>query len=229
VRSNFALYACLAIAATLQRVAHAEEPTVKLEPAATSRIEEMRESERDAFLEAPPPAPHRKGFVLDASAGALFFVGGMGKVATPGPQFRFIFGYEPFAWLLAFARAELAFSTTGNLEEPPFRRAFPIYGGGAGLRATVHITPRVAGFVEGSVGVIKCDIATNALLNLGLPEAERLRPDGLARLGIEWYQLDRHMALGLAGGVRLATGFARLGQSDTPTLAETQATVRYTF
>jgi hypothetical protein len=186
--------------------------------------------EPETFAEAPPMEARTKGFVLDATAGALFFLGQMGKVATPAPHFRAMFGYEPFRWMLLFARGELAFSTTGNLEEPPFKRAFPIFGFGAGLRATAHITERVAVFAEASIGVLKCDIATRALSNLGLPDAEKLRPDALARLGVEWYQLDRHFAIGLAAGARVATGFSRLGpKADTPLLGEAQATLRYTF
>lgn len=221
-----AMLTFLAIAAP-SRAQDAQEASVNLE----RRTEPSTEIDRAAALaEAPPPEPHRKGFVLDAHAGALFFAGEMGKVATPAPHFRVVFGYEPWKWLLVFVRGELAFSTTGNLEDPPFQRAFPIFGLGSGLRATVHATERVAFFGELSVGALRADIATQALVNLGLPDAEKFAPDGLARVGVEWYQLDRHFALGVAGGARLATGFARLGQrADTPLLAETQLTLRYTF
>jgi hypothetical protein len=211
----------------LQASAPALSPgDVKLEGTATSSADR----ERDIPVDAPPPEPHRKGFVLDASAGALFFAGQMGKVATPAPHFRVLFGYEPFKWLLVFGRGEMAFSTTANAEDPPYTRAFPLFGFGAGLRATGHLTERVAVYGEGSLGFLKCDIATRALVNLGLPDAEKLKPDVGGRVGIEWYQLDRHYALGIAGGVRLATGLSRLGpKNDTPLLAETQLTLRYTF
>jgi hypothetical protein len=211
-------------------IARADAPASPESPSKVDLEHPVDTKEVDALAEAPPPEPHRKGVVLDANAGALFFVGGMGKVATPAMHFRVILGYELLKWLMLFGRGELGFSTTGNLEEPPFRRAFPLVGFGAGVRATLHFTDRVAGFLEGSLGALTCNTPTNALRNLGLTDAEKLRPDALGRIGIEWYQLDRHFALGVAGGIRLATGFARSGQrADTPLLAETQLTLRYTF
>ena len=47
---------------------------------------------------------------------------------------------------------------------------------------------------------------------------------------MEWYQIDRHMALGLAGGLRDATGFAKtIGAADTGLMADASAAIRYTF
>jgi hypothetical protein len=228
VAARILVFSTVCLRASFAR-AQAPAPTINLDGTATT-AGDRTEDRREAVVEAPPPEPHRKGFVLDASGGALFFLGQMRKVATPAPQIRVLFGYEPFAWLLVFARGELAFSTTSNIEAPPFTRAFALFGFGAGLRATAHVSERVAFYGEASVGALKCDIATRALLNLGLPDAEKLKPDALGRIGVEWYQLDRHFALGAALGARLATGFARLGvKGDTPLLAETSLTLRYTF
>ncbi len=180
--------------------------------------------------EAPPMAPRHKGVVLDANAGALFFLGQAGKVATPAPHFRIMLGYELFNWLMLFGEGELAFSTTARAEDQPYTRAFPIFGFGGGARGTVHLTPRVALFAEASLGFLQADIAHGALANLGLANAEKLGFFIGGRGGFEWYQLDRHFALGLGSGVRLATGFSRQGgSSDTPLLLETQASLRYTF
>ncbi len=77
---------------------------------------------------------------------------------------------------------------------------------------------------------MKADVPKGALANLGYKNAENLGVAFGGRLGLEWYQVDRHMALGISAGVRDATGFARtFGGSDTGLMADASATIRYTF
>ena len=48
--------------------------------------------------------------------------------------------------------------------------------------------------------------------------------------GLEWYQRDRHFALGVTSGLRDATGFKqRGGASDMPLAFDTGASLRYAF
>jgi hypothetical protein len=49
------------------------------------------------------------------------------------------------------------------------------------------------------------------------------------RIGVEWYQLDRHLALSLEGGGRDATGFAKVAASDTALMWDAAVGIRYTF
>ena len=60
--------------------------------------------------------------------------------------------------------------------------------------------------------------------------AESLQPAFGTRLGLEWYQLDRHLALSLQAGVRYANGFSKfLASADIPMLWDAAGCLRYTF
>ena len=176
------------------------------------------------------PAPHKKGLVLDSTLGALGFAGQFRKVAPPGPWLHTQLGYEIFRWLMVFGEGELSFTDTSNAQDQTKNRAFPIFGFGGGVRVTVHVTERVGIFLQGHGGFLKADVTKNALGLLGYKDAESLGLYYGGRLGVEWYQLDRHLALGLTGGSRLAQGFKSTGpKSDTPLLWEGGGSIRYTF
>jgi len=131
---------------------------------------------------------------------------------------------------MVFGEGELAFTDTSKSQDPPKTRAFPIFGFGGGARFTARFTERVGAYLQGSVGAMKADIRTNALGIIGFKDAESLGIYFAGHLGVEWYQLDRHFALGLTGGLRDATGFKqRGGASDTPLCFDAGASIRYAF
>jgi len=68
-----------------------------------------------------------------------------------------------------------------------------------------------------------------ALGILGFHNAESLGATFGGRVGVEWYQVDRHMALGLGVGVRDLLGFKETIGSDTPLALDATAALRYTF
>lgn len=181
--------------------------------------------------EAPPPPPYKKTLVLDSAIGAMGFFGEFGKVAPPGPYFRTQLGYEVLKWLMLFGEGELAFTDTSVREAPPRTRAFAIYGGGGGARFTVRFGERIGVYAQASVGMMQADVGKNALGNLGFRDAESFDTYLAGRLGFEWYQLDRHFALGLTVAARLAQGFGitRVGTSDTPLLGDAAVSLRYAF
>ncbi len=180
--------------------------------------------------EAPPPPPYKKTLVLDSSIGAIAFLGQFGKIAPPGPWMHVQLGYELLKWLMLYGEGELAFTDTGNLQRPPNIRAFPLFGFGGGARFTLRFTDRVGAYLQGGVGAMKADIASNALGVLGFRDAESLGLYLGSRLGVEYYQLDRHLAIGLNVGARLAQGFERIGAStDTPAALDGGASLRYAF
>ena len=76
---------------------------------------------------------------------------------------------------------------------------------------------------------MKADVATNAFKILGFEDAESLGLYFGGRLGVEWYQIDRHLALGLNGGVRNPTNFKKTIGSDLPLLWDAGVALRYTF
>jgi hypothetical protein len=184
----------------------------------------------EAPLEAPPPPPRHKGLVAEASLGALGFMGQFRHVAPTAPWYHAQLGYEFTRWLMLFGEGELAFTSTGEAQDESHSYSFPIFGFGGGVRVTVHPTERVAIYAQGSIDAMKADVPTGALVVVGFGNAESLQPAFAGRLGVEWYQLDRHMALGLAVGFRDATGFAMVGgASDAGLMADASAVIRYTF
>lgn len=180
-------------------------------------------------VEAPPPPPYQKAVVIDSSLGALVFLGRFGETAPPAPWIRTQVGYEIFRWLMVFGEGELGFTDTSGTQAPPRTRAFPLFGFGGGARFTVRFTERLGAYLQGSVGALKADIRRRALEIIGYRDAEDLGITFGARLGLEWYQLNRHFALGANAGLRNATGFARVGSSDTPLAFDAGASIRYAF
>ncbi|HEY1691906.1 MAG TPA: hypothetical protein VGG39_07075 [Polyangiaceae bacterium] len=231
--------AALALAAFLlvPAMARAQEPV--LAPDAHIDIStappEGKTGETDTTLptpppEAPPPRPHKKGLVLEATAGSLGFIGQFRHVAPPGFWMHMQLGYEVWNWLMVFGEGEMAFTDTGIAEDESHAMAFPIYGFGGGLRATIHPTERFAFFLQGEGGALSAYVPHDSLTILGFRNAESLSGSVGGRLGLEWYHLDRHIALTAQGGVRDAMGFAKLiGASDLPLMWDASAGFRYTF
>ncbi len=222
--------------ASASRPAHAQsEPSPPAEATPAQIDATLAPPAADASLlpeapeEAPPPPPRRKGIVLDSSLGALGFLGEFRKVAPTAPWLHTSLGYELFKWLLLFGEADLAFTDTSVAQDASKTRAFPIFGFGGGGRVTVHVSDRVAVFGQGSLGLMKADIANNAFRVLGYKNAESFGLYAGGRLGIEWYQIDRHLALGFAFGLKDATNFGRAVGSDTPLLWDAGISLRYTF
>lgn len=214
--------------------ARAEEQTVSVDLEKDRKAASPAEPSADANApppEAPPPPPYKKTVVLDSAIGAIGFFGEFGKVAPPGPYFRTQLGYEVLKWLMLFGEGELAFTDTSVREAPPRTRAFSIFGGGGGARFTVRFGERFGVYAQASVGMLKADVGKNALGNLGFRDAESLDTYLAGRLGFEWYQLDRHFALGFTVAARLAQGFGitRVGTSDTPLLGDAAVSLRYAF
>jgi hypothetical protein len=183
----------------------------------------------EAPIEVPPPPPRHKGLVLEAGVGALQFLGQFKHVAPLATWGYAQLGYEPWRWLLLYGYGELTFTDTSEAEDETHARAFPIYGFGGGARITVHATERVAVFVQGQAGAMQADIPKGALADLGFPKAENLGVALGGRLGVEWYQMDRHLALGLGVGLRDAMGFQKDFGADTPLAFDATASIRYTF
>jgi len=186
----------------------------------------------EAPLEAPPPPPYKATVVIDSSIGALVFLGKFGKTAPPAPWIHTQVGYEILKWVMVFGEGELAFTDTSKSQDPPKTRAFPIFGFGGGARFTARFTDRIGAYLQGSVGAMKADIRTNALGIIGFKDAESLGIYFAGRIGVEWYQVDRHFGLGLTGGFRDATGFKQRGGgggNDTPLAFDAGASIRYAF
>jgi hypothetical protein len=229
--------ALLAVTGLFAPAASADEPPPSPAPAeapVAAQVDVARDTrpaaEEPAPAEAPPPPPYRRTLVLDSTLGVLAFAGQFRKVAPPGPWLHTQLGYELLRWLMVYGEGELAFTDTSNRQPAPTTRAFPMFGFGGGIRFTVRFTERVAAYAQGGLGMMKADIATNALGILGFRDAESLGLYLGGRLGVEWFQVDRHFALGLTAGGRLAQGFAKVGAGrDTPAAIDGGVSLRYAF
>jgi hypothetical protein len=184
----------------------------------------------EAPLEVPPPLPRKKGLVMETRLGGLAFLGKFGEMAPTAPWIHGQLGWEFFKWLMLFGYGELAFTGTSGNQTEVNTIYFPIYGFGGGLRFTVHVTDRVALFLQGNAGAMSAVVPRDSLTFLGYQNAQSLGFAVGGRLGVEWYQVDRHIALGLAVGVRDALGFKiQDGESDTPLMLDASLAFRYTF
>lgn len=247
-RLTCAALACAIAEMTLASSAFAQEPSPTAQPPAAepaqppsglapARIDLEKDTQSSALVdapvapvEAPPPPPYKKSIVVDSSLGALVFLGKFGQTAPPAPWIRTQVGYELFNWFMVFGEGELGFTDTSGSQAPPKTRAFPLFGFGAGARFTARFTDRFGMYLQGSIGAMKADIRRRALEIIGFENAEDLGLYFGGRIGVEWYQLDRHFALGLTGGLRDATGFKRVGGgSDTPLAFDAGASIRYAF
>lgn len=227
--------ASMAVAAMLASApAHADEAPAP--PVAESQIDLEKDVKAKTpedltapAPEAPPPTPYKKTLVLDSTLGALGFLGKFGKLAPPAPWMHTQLGYEIFRWLMVYGEGELAFTDTSRDQSQPNTRAFSIFGFGGGARLSIRFTERFGIYGQGGLGFMKADVPQNALAIVGFKNAESLGLYLGGRLGLEWFQLDRHFALGLDGGVRKAQGFARATGSDSGLAVDGGVALRYAF
>jgi hypothetical protein len=180
--------------------------------------------------EPPPMRPRRSGLVLTSSLGLLGFLGQFRHVAPPAYWLQAQLGFELLRWLMVYGEGELAFTDTSESQDESHTVAVPMWGFGGGARVTVHASERVAFFGQAEIGALTAIVAHDALTVLGFRSAESLNAAFGGRLGVEWYQMDRHVALTAAAGSRLAQGFAKiLTNGDTPLIWDTSVGLRYTF
>jgi hypothetical protein len=183
-----------------------------------------------AIAEAPPPRPRKKGLVLESNVGVLGFAGQFRHVAPPAYWLHAQLGYEVTDWLMLFGEGELAFTDSGQSLDESNAMAFSIFGFGGGARGTLHTSARVALFGQVELDALAANVPHNSLAILGYRNSESLAPSLGVRLGIEWYQMDRHLALAAQVGGRDATGFAKVGAGgDIALMWDASVAVRYTF
>ena len=238
-RSRQKAFLLLPFVACFTSVASAQEappPAQPAPPIVAGQIDLEKDTQSTALVdvpvapaEAPPPPPYKKSLVIDSALGALAFLGKFGQTAPPAPWIRTQIGYEIFAPLRVVGEGELGFTDTSGSQEPPKTRAFPLFAFGGGARLTLRFTDRFGVYVQGSIGAMEADIRKGALEIIGFKNAESLGLYIGGRLGLEWYQLDRHFALGLTSGLRDATGFKRSIGADTPLAFDAGVSLRYAF
>jgi hypothetical protein len=159
----------------------------------------------------------------------LGFAGEFRHVAPPAYWLHGQLGYELLPWLMIFGSGELAFTETSESQDESHSMALPLWGFGGGLRAIVSTSERVAFFGQGEIGALAADVPHNSLTVLGFRRAEGLDASYGGRLGVDWYQADRHLALSAAVGARVAQGFAKVTVQDLPLMWDAGLGLRYAF
>lgn len=178
--------------------------------------------------EAPPPPPRRHGFVVESSIGALTHIGAMGHISPTAPWFRTAFGWEPRKWIMVIAQFDVALSSTSLASSPPDPRGYALYGGSIGLRGSLELGTAVGIFAQLEVGGAK--VSEDVLATYGFPNATTLSGFFGGALGVEWYQVSPHIALGALGGLRSYGQLLDRSLGGGATLAWTAAgTLRYVF
>jgi hypothetical protein len=184
----------------------------------------------DQATEAPPERPRPQGFVLESTLGVMGFLGQFRHVAPPAYWFHGQLGYELTRGFMVFASGDLSFTDTSESQEEANRYVVPLWGLGGGLRGTVYANDRVAVYGQAEAGTLAASVKHDQLAILGFRNAEGPKPSAGARLGIEWYQVDRHLALCVVGGARYAQGFAKVvGSTDLPLMWDAGVSLRYGF
>jgi len=149
------------------------------------------------------------GLYIEGAIGGRGFIGGVGRVSTPGPMLAVRIGYEILDWLWIGAIAEGSMHQTAT-PPPPGRQVFELMGALGDVRAQINPTAEVAIWLAGQVGFI---VATTDVLALyGQPAASTV---GLAyggELGLDAHFHARHLSIGLLAGTRLSPALDRLGE-----------------
>lgn len=178
-------------------------------------------------LEPPPPPPRHRGVVVEAGSGAAFPLGALRYVSPPSPWFQFQVGYEPTTWFMALVNADFTLANTRYAARPPEPRTYAHYAFGAGARFQLAIGERFGAHAQLELGA--SEVSEEVLVQYGYTRADRLNFHYGARLGLEWLQINPHLALGLQGTLRNYPGLARVNDSDPPTAVIVAALLRYAF
>jgi len=178
--------------------------------------------------DAPPPPPREKGFVLESSIGVFGQAGHLKNIAPIAPWFGLHLGFEPLSWLMVFAEGDLFVANTAYARQPPPPRSFAFFSFGGGVRLTLKPSDRFGVYVQGSLGG---GAATEDVLEVyGYQHADELGMYQSAQLGLEWYQVNPHLALALHGGVRNYPRTLKRDRDSEPPLGWlSAAALRYTF
>jgi hypothetical protein len=179
--------------------------------------------------EEPLPAPRHHGLVLESGLGFVTQLGSMKHITPTAPEFQVRLGYEFLTWLMPFLEANVSFASTAYAPQPPPQRSYYHYGVGAGLRVTVPVGRVLAVLAQGSLGAARVS-EQNVLSVYGFPDADEPNLYLDAELGLEWYQVNPHLALAVHGGVRhYGPGLTRDRGGEAPIAGVGNASLRYAF
>lgn len=180
-----------------------------------------------AFAEVPPPPPRHRGLVVEASPGVYFPVGAMRHVSPPSPWLQVSVGYELAHWFMLLGHADLTIASTSYAAEPPPPRTYAQYGVGAAGRFQLTFNEWLAAHAQVELGM--SEVTEDVLTVYGYDDADELGLFFGGRLGVEWLQVNPHLALALQGTVRNYPNLERALDDDPPLVVIGALALRYAF
>jgi hypothetical protein len=165
--------------------------------------------------------------VLETGAGAVFQLGALRHVSPPSPWLQVHLGYEVAEWFMVLVNADLTLADTSYAARPPEPRTYAHYAVGAGGRFQFRLASWLAAHAQLELGI--SEVTEDVLEQYGYRQADSLGFHYGARLGLEWLQVNPHLALGAQGTLRNYSGLDRANNADAPLAAIGALTLRYAF
>ena len=174
----------------------------------TGSIEEPDRTRLDVERLPPEAIPvtrslYAHGLYVEGLIGGRGFLGGIGRISSPGPMLAVRLGYEVLDWLWIGAIAEGSMHQTAA-PPPPGRQVFELLGAMGDVRAQVNPTAELAIWLAGQLGFLVA--STDVLALYGQPAASTVSLAYGGELGVDAHFHARHLSLGLLGGARLSPG-----------------------
>lgn len=139
------------------------------------------------------------GFFLEATIGGRGWLGGAGRLMSPGPYASVGFGYEFFDWLYVSGIGEMSIHET-SAPAPPSTTVFELLSALGEVKLQLSPTPELGLWAAGDVGLI---VASTDLLALyGFQQAATVGFQWGADIGVDAHFHSRHYSIGLRGGIR---------------------------
>ena len=175
------------------------------EPTGTGATTEEPDATRLDVERLPPEAIqvsrdlYAHGFFLEVSVGGRGFVGGVGRISSPGPFAAIGFGYEILDWLFVRVIGDVSFHETAA-PAPPGTSVFELVSGLGEVKVQLHPTAEFGVWLAGQAGIV---IATTDVLALyGMQDANSVGFTWGGDLGLDAHFRSRHYSIGVHGGVR---------------------------
>ncbi len=195
-------------------IASAQDTTARSDADAnrTGGTEEPDRTRLDVERLPPEAIPitrslYAHGLYIEGMIGGRGFIGGVGRVSSPGPMLAVRIGYEILDWLWIGAIAEGSMHQTAT-PPPPGRQVFELMGAMGDVRAQINPTAELAIWLAGQFGFMVA--STDVLTLYGQPSASTVGIAYGGELGIDAHFHARHLSIGLLGGTRLCPALDRM-------------------
>ena len=211
------LVACCALSAS-RALAHAPTP----EPIDKTRLDVER---LPAEAITADRALYHRGLHVRAELGGQGFVGGIGRLASPGPVAHVALGYDFTEWFLLALDFGLGMHPS-SAPPPPAASSFQTYTGLVQARFGVPLSARALIWLSADGGVGK--MSGDFLQAWGVERAGKLGFVYGGALGFDWHFLNPHHSIGLKAAAHLYPNLVA-SNGETSTAVEATAYLKYVF